>query len=95
MLFNSHPSRGSFIEEEDRQEGKGRLLCLGDVIECRTIHLAARIIGRKVFERTFIFDGLVWYGVNWMVIHFYKTSIQPSVRPSIHPFLQIILVLNL
>ena len=31
-------------EETDRREGKGRCCCLGDVLECRTNHLAARMI---------------------------------------------------
>ena len=32
----------------------------GDVLEYHTSHLAARMIGRKVFGRTSILGGLVW-----------------------------------
>ena len=38
---------------------------------------------------------MVWCGVNQMIIHFFKASILPRVHSSIHPFLQIILVLNM
>ena len=38
---------------------------------------------------------VVWCGVNQMIIHFSEASILPSVFSSIHPFLQIILLLNL
>ena len=38
---------------------------------------------------------VVWCGVNQMIIHFSAASILPWVRSSFHPFLQIILVLNL
>ena len=31
-------------EETDRREGKGRRCCLVDRIECRTSHLAAKMI---------------------------------------------------
>ena len=31
---------------------------------------------------------VVWYGVNRMIIHFFKASIPPSSLSSIHPFLQ-------
>ena len=54
----------TFIEEEkDRREGKGRRFWLGDVLECRTSHLAARMILRKVLGRTSILEG--WWFVVW------------------------------
>ena len=34
----------SVEEETDRREGKGRRCCMGDVLECHTNHLAARMI---------------------------------------------------
>ena len=34
----------SIEEETDKREGKGRCCCLGDVLECRISHLAARMI---------------------------------------------------
>ena len=62
----------SIIEEElDRREGKGRRCCLGEVLVCRTSHLAARMIYRIVFARTSIVGGW-WFGVNQMIIHFLK-----------------------
>ena len=51
-------------EETDKREGKGRCCCLGDVLECRISHLAARMIWWKVFERTSILGGW-WFGVVW------------------------------
>ena len=49
-------------EEEDRREGKGRRWCLGDILECRSSHLASTMIWRKVFEEHPFWegDGLVW-----------------------------------
>ena len=38
---------------------------------------------------------MVLSGVNKIIIHFSEASIVPIVHSSIHPFLQIILVLNL
>ena len=46
----------------DRREGKGRHCCLGDVLECRPIHLAARMSRTKVFC------------VRSSFIHFFKSS---------------------
>ena len=53
-------------EETDRRAGKGRRCCLGDVLECRTSYLAARMIWRKAFGRTSILGGggLVWYEMD-------------------------------
>ena len=84
-------------EESDRRVGRGRHYCLGDILDCHNSHLAARMIWRKVFGRTSILGGwcMVWWGVNLMVIHFYETAIPPSGLSSIHPFLQIILMLTL
>ena len=48
-------------KETDRREGKGRRCCLRDVLECRTNHLEARMIRRKVFGRTSILGGW-WFG---------------------------------
>ena len=44
-------------EETDKREGKGFRCCLGDVLECRTSHLAARMIGRQVVGRISIWGG--------------------------------------
>ena len=46
-----------------RTYGKGRLCCLGDVLECHTSHLAARLVWRKVFGRATILGG--WWFVVW------------------------------
>ena len=83
-------------EETDRREGKGRRYCLGDVLECRTSHLVGKDDWQKSFWKNTHFGRVVvWCGVNQMIIHLSEASILPSVRSSIHPFLQIILVLNL
>ena len=83
-------------EDSDRREGKGRRCCLGDVLECRTSHLAARMILRKGFGRKSLLGGtVVWCGVTWKIIHFSEAFIPPGVHFSFHPFLQIILALNL
>ena len=83
-------------KDKNRREGKGRSRCwLGDVLECRTKHLAARMIRKKVFWENIHFGRVVWYGVNRMTILFSKASILPSSRYSIHPFLQTILVENI
>ena len=67
-----------------------------NVLECRTSHLAARMIRRKVFGRTSIFWRLmVGCAENWKIIYFSEASIPPSVHFAIHLFLQIILALNL
>ena len=74
-------------EETDRREGKGRRCCLGDVIECRTSHLAAMMIWTKVFERSFIsgwwWNGVVW--IRWSIIHSAKRPIFYSSFSSNHP----------
>ena len=67
-----------------------------DIREFRASHLAERMILRKVLEDyPFWEGGIIWCSVNRMFIHFSEASIPPSVRSSIHSFLQIILVLNL
>ena len=38
---------------------------------------------------------VVWCGVNQKIVHFSEAFIPPSVHSFIHPFLQIILVLNM
>ena len=70
-------------------------LLLGKYERC-TSRLAARKILRKVFRKIIHFGrAVVWFGENQMIIHFSEAFILPSVRSSIYPFLQIILVLNL
>ena len=70
-------------------------LLVGDGLECRSIHLAASMILRKVLLKKIHFGRvLVWCGVNWMIIHFSRASIPPSNRFYIYPFFQIILVQN-
>ena len=81
-------------KDKDRREGKGRrCYWLRDLLECRTNHLASRMIWTKDFGRTSILVGS-WFDWNdkRMIIHFSKASIPPSSLYSIHPFLQIILV---
>ena len=63
-----------------RRVGKGRRCCLGDVFECRTSQLKARMIWRTVFGRTSILGGW-WFGVVWtgrsfsfIIIHSAKCS---------------------
>ena len=66
------------------------------VLECRTSHLVGKDDWQKSFWKNTHFGRVVvWFGVNQMIIHLSEASILPSVRSSIHPFLQIILVLNL
>ena len=66
----------------------------GDVLECRSNHLAARLIWRKVFGRTSLFVGW-WFGVVWTRWStFFEGSIPPSSLYSIFSLLQIILVQN-
>ena len=51
---------------------------------------------RKSFWKNIHFGIVVaWCGVNWKILNFSEASILPSVNFSIHPFVQIILVLNL
>ena len=50
---------------------------------------------KSIWKNTHFGRVVVWCGVNQMIIHLSEASILPSVRSSIHPFLQIILVLNL
>ena len=88
----------SIEEETDRREEKKRqrsLLLFGGT-ELNTA-LAKQ---QGWFEDKFLEEHPFWrvvvrWGVNQMIIHCYKAYIMPSVRSSIHPFLQIILVINL
>ena len=56
---------------------------MGDVIECRANHLAARMIWTKVFGRTFILVGW-WFGMLWNGW---------SSICSKHPFRQVVFIL--
>ena len=68
-----------------RRECKGRRYLLGDVLLCRT----NKDDLKKHFSQNIHFGRVVvWCGVNWMIIHFFKAFIQPSSRYSINPFLQ-------
>ena len=69
-----------FEEETDRREGKCRHCWLGDVLESRTGHLAARIIWRKDFRRTSIL-GDWWFGVVWTDDHPFFWSIHSAKSP--------------
>ena len=61
-----------------RREGKGRHCCLEDLLECRTNHLAERMIWKKVIRSLSIFGwAVVWYYVNRMIIYFSKQSFHP------------------
>ena len=85
------------VEENlGRRVGKGRPCCLGDILECCASHLATRCMAlKKSFQITSILDigGLVWCELEDHL--FSEASISQSVYFSIHPFLHIILVLNL
>ena len=78
-------------EEKDKREGKGFRCCLGDVLECRTSHLAARMIGRQVVGRISIWGGwgfdVVW--TRWSSIFlkhpFCQASALRSSFSSNHP----------
>ena len=64
--FNPILHTGSSAEKQDkdRREGKGHRCYLGDILECRTNHLAARMIWTKVFGRKSIWVGW-WFGMVW------------------------------
>ena len=83
-------------QESDRRDGKGRRCWLGDVLECHTSHLAARMILRKVFGRTSILGGW-WFGM-WCELDDYPffQSIHSAKdpRPIFILVLPIILKLN-
>ena len=63
-LFNKPPSFTLKKKDTDRRESKDRCCYLGDVLECRTNQLAARMFWTKVFVRTCILVGW-WFGVVW------------------------------
>ena len=58
----SSPSKKNY---KYRSEGQGRRWWLGDVFECRTNHLAARMIWENVFWRTTTLGGWGLYTVVW------------------------------
>ena len=82
-----------FSLKKDKYRRESKCLCcwLGDVLECRTIYLAARM-SWSFWENIYFGRVMVWYGVNRKIIHFSNTSILPSSRYFIHPIFQIILV---
>ena len=45
-------------------------------------------MNKSVWEKIYLGRVVVWYGVNWMIIHFVKASIPPSSLYSIHTFHQ-------
>ena len=55
---------GPLKKDKDRREGEGSCCCLGDVreLECRTNHLAAKMIRTIVLGRTSILAGW-WFGI--------------------------------
>ena len=63
-LFNKPPSFTLKKKDTDRRESKDRCCYLGDVLECRTNQLAARMFWTKVFVTTCILVGW-WFGVVW------------------------------
>ena len=81
-----------------KRRHKGRRCCLGDVLECPAFSSKNDL--KKSFWKNIHFGRMgvcctyIYCSVNWMIIHFSKASIPPSVRSSMHPFLQIIPVLN-
>ena len=73
-------------EETDRSKCKGR----------RRQLCTSKDELKKSFQKNIHFGRVVvWCDENQMIIHFSEASIVPSIRSSIHPLLQIILVLNL
>ena len=52
------------IRNRRKRRQRSSLLFGGRILECRTSHLAARMIWRKVFGRTTILGGW-WFGVVW------------------------------
>ena len=83
--FNPILHTGSSAEKQDkdRREGKGHRCYLGDILECRTNHLAARMIWTKVFGRKSIWVGW-WFGMVWTGW---------SSILSKHPFRQVVCIL--
>ena len=87
-----------YKKDYDRSEGKCRRCCLRDVLECRIIQVAARMFWTKVFWTTSILVGW-WFGMvrNGRSSIFSKHPFHQVAFAlySIHPFLQIILGVNL
>ena len=79
--------RETYKKDKDRREGKGRRCWLGDVLECPTNQLPARMIWTKVFGRTSILVG--WLFGIWCepYDHKFSQSIHLAKKPcySIHP----------
>ena len=80
-------------QDQDRKEGKGRRCWLVYVLDCRTIS-SKDDMNQRFLENIHFGGVVVWYGVNRIVISFFKSSIPPSSRYSTHPLFQIILVEN-
>ena len=84
-------SKMPIIEEEiDRREGKCRRFCFGDVqlyivrvSECRTSHLAARMIWRKVFGRCKLDDNPIFRSIHFAKCPFFHSSFS-SNHPVLH-----------
>ena len=78
-------------KDKNRREGKGRSRCwLGDVLECRTKHLAAKMIRKKFLgEHPFWQGGLVWCEPDdhpfFQSIHSAKQPLFYSSFSSNHP----------
>ena len=84
---------GTTEEESGRRKGRGRRCCLGDVLECRTRDLAARMIWKK--HPFWEGGGLMW--CDCKITHFFR-SIHSAKRPFFYAstvFLQIVQVPNM
>ena len=88
----SPPSSLSSIEEETDRRKRSSQYCLGDILECR---ISMDDLKKKLWKKIHFGRLVVWCGVIQMIIHLSEASILPSVCYIIHPFLQIILVLNI
>ena len=51
-------------------------------------------MNNSFWEKIIFGRVVVWYGVKWMIIHFFNASTPPSSCYFIQPFLQIVLVEN-
>ena len=81
----------SMFKKLDRREGKGRRCCLGDKLQCRTSHLAARMIWIKVFWKDI---RMIWIKVFWKDIHFGRVVVLVWCELEDHPFCRFCLFIH-
>ena len=87
-------NRLSIAEGFIQKRRQKSLLLLGDVMP-HYLFSSKDDLKKTIWKNIHFGRVVAWYGVSWKIIHFSKASILPSVHFSIHPFLQIILALNL